>query len=204
MRIYWPHIIVLCLLLSCDSGYQKEDGKWLWVSYDEAAGKRTTPIDKHDYQSFEVLENKKYARDKNSVFYLGSIIKNADPKSFTWLKAGYSKDENHVFLDAETIIFAKPDSFEPLEFPYSKDDAHVFCGTIPLSLKGNEIAQFRVTNEDKLMSGMKSTTLLSHFIEVYPDYQWLDTLDIEGVIIGEWGTGETHKKKFKGFEEVTK
>ena len=192
------------ILVSCNSGYREENRKWVWVSYDEAVGKRVTQIDEHDYESFEVMDNEKYARDKNSVFYNGRIIKNADPKAFKLIKHGYSKDENFVFLDDAMVIFANPKSFQPLEFPYSRDDAHIFCGTLPLDVEVDEIDQFKVTNENELMSSTTSHTLLKHFIEFHSDYQWLDTLNIEKVIIGEWATGETTKRKFQGYKESNK
>lgn len=196
-------IVLILVLVSCHSGYKKENGQWMWVSYDESAGRRVSQIDEHDSESFFVLKNDKYAKDKSSVFYVGNIIQNADPKSFEVInKNGYSKDKQNVFLGEEKVIFANPKTFEILEFPYSKDDKHIFCGTLPLKIEENMISEFKVTNEDKLMSATKSTTKISHFIELNPDYQWLDTLGINNVIVGEWATGETNQKKFKGFKEV--
>ena len=202
IKAYLVLAIFLFLLISCNSGYNKQDGKWVWVSYDEAAGKRVSKIDHHDFESFEILDNKNYARDKKSVFYIGRKIKNADPQSFEVLNNGYSKDYNNVFLDAETIVFADSDSFKLLEFPYSKDRKNIFCGTLPLEISNNEVSEFTVTNKNELMSNSKSTILLSHFIKINPKYQWLDTLNIDGVIVGEWATGKTKERKFKGFKEV--
>ena len=192
----------LLLLTACNSGYNKQDGKWVWISYDEAVGKRVGEIDQHNFETFEILDNEKYARDKNSVFYIGQIIKDANPATFEILRNGYSKDANNVFLDAEIVIFADPTTFEQLEFPYSKDYKSIFCGTLPLEIDKSEVNDFIVTNEDELMSSSKSTTLLSHFIEMNPKYKWLDTLNIDGVIVGEWATGQTKERKFKGFKEV--
>lgn len=194
-------ILLFIALVSCDSGYQKENNKWVWVSNDEGVGKRITQIDEHDVESFKVLKNSNYAVDKNSVFFIGRILKDANPKTFEVLnKKGYSKDNKFVFLDDEKVIFANPQQFNLIEFPYSKDDKNVFCGTIPIELRGKEIEEFQVTNEDELMSQMKSSILLSHFIEMNPNYEWLDTLNITAVIVGEWATGETNKRKFKGFK----
>lgn len=159
-------------------------------------------IDEHDFESFEILNNEYYAKDKNSVFHIRSKIENADPNSFELIGNGYSKDKNRVFLDDKMVIFANPKSFQLLEFPYSKDDSHVFCGTMPLNLEITEVKEFQVTNTDELMSGTKSSVLLSHFMEFNPEYKWLNTLKIDGIIVGEWATGETKNKKFKGFKEV--
>lgn len=188
---------------SCQSGYQKENGQWVWVSYDESVGKRITPIDAHDAKSFRVLKSKKYAKDKNAVFYHGRLIEHADPRSFQVIhESGYSKDNNRVFLDDQIIVLADPATFEFLEFPYSKDSDHVFCGNIPLKISPQEVTEFKVTNTDKLMSASKSTILFSHFLEMNPDYQWLDTTGITGIVVGDWGTGATNNKKFKGFREL--
>ena len=193
---------VFVLLTACNSGYNKQDGKWVWISYNESNGKSVIEIDKHDFETFTVLDNEDYARDKNSVFYIGKTINSADPKTFEVLSNGYSKDINNVFLDVEKVIFADPKSFEKLKFPYSRDDNHVFCGTLPLKIEKNEVNEFIVVNDNELMSSSKTTFLLSHFIEVYPQYSWLDTLNINGVIVGEWAMGKTKERKFKGFKEV--
>jgi len=192
--------IVFFLLTACNQGYKKQETKWVWISY-QSGSKSVTEIDQHDFNSFTILENKDYAIDKNSVFYLGRIIKNADPKNFNVLNNGYSKDLNYVFLDAETVVLADSETFEQLDFPYSRDRNRVFCGTIPLDIKKSEIQDFVVTNENEAMSTLKTTILLSYFIEKNPEYKWLDTLNIDAVIIGEWATGQTKERRFKGFKE---
>ncbi|MBP6812793.1 MAG: DKNYY domain-containing protein [Saprospiraceae bacterium] len=195
--------LLILFFASCQSGYRKENGQWVWVSYDESVGKRITPIDAHDAKSFKVLKSKKYAKDKNAVFYHGRLIENADPKSFQVIHdSGYSKDKNRVFLDENIIVLADPATFEFLEFPYSKDSDHVYCGNIPLKISPQEVNEFNVTNTDELMSASKSTILFSHFIEMNQDYKWLDSTKIRWVVVGQWGTGTTKNKKFKGFREV--
>ena len=198
-------LTLTCLFLaSCNSGYQKENGEWAWVSYDEAAGKRVAKIDPVDDSSFQVIKGyKEYAKDKNSVFYIGRIIEDADPNTFSVLnKKGYSIDQKNVFLTWEKVIFADPQSFQLIEAPYSKDADHVFCGTIPLSLPKKEVEEFKVENDDELMSGSISSISLSHFIKQNPSYKWLDTLGVHGVIVGEWATGKTKNRKFRGFKEI--
>ncbi|MDC0008296.1 hypothetical protein OAE12_01150, partial [bacterium] len=70
--------------------------------------------------------------------------------------------------------------------------------TVPLNLKKNEVNEFRVTNT----SDYTDYTLLPFFIEENPEYKWLDTLGVDGVITGDDGTGKTNKKKFKGVKEL--
>ncbi|MBK8080510.1 MAG: DKNYY domain-containing protein [Saprospiraceae bacterium] len=77
---------------------------------------------------------------------------------------GYSKDKQFVFFNNEVIINAAPATFEVIQFPYSKDKNDVYCGTVPMKLSSEEVLLYKVTNEDKLMAGMISTTKLSHFL----------------------------------------
>ncbi|MFK8058443.1 MAG: DKNYY domain-containing protein [Saprospiraceae bacterium] len=199
MKSYLIGALCILVFVSCNAGYQKEDGSWVWVSYDTGAGKRVSQIDKHDYESFEKLDDN-YVKDINSVFHIRSKIDKADPNSFKLIEGGYSMDGNHVFLDDEIIIFANPQTFQLLEFPYSKDNFHIYCGTIPFMLDESEVKEFKVSKTGESMSNMKSSVLLSHFIEINPEYKWIDTLGVDGVIVGKWGSGETNNKTIKGFK----
>lgn len=192
-------------LLSCgNGGYRKQNGQWVWVAYDGSFNKIVTYMEYTDRKSFKVLPQKNYAKNKEKVFFCGRPVKNADPATFEVIdnKYGYAKDRYRAYLDQETIISADPASFELLEFPYSRDENQVFCGVLPLGLSPDEVREFKVTNTDKLMAGMKSTMLLSVFIEQNPEYAWLDTLGISHVVFGAWGTGETKSRRIKGYKEV--
>jgi len=201
-KVVFLILLIIFSLTSCDSGYRFENSAWVWISYDEGVGKRVEKLDSVDINSFKVLKEKNYAIDKKHVYYKNDIIKQADPKTFEVMKEGYSKDMYRVFLDWDIVIFANPNTFKILDFPYSKDKNDVYCGTIPLKLSRSEIDEFKVTNTDSLMATMKTTFLRSSFIESNPDYAWVDTLNVHGVIIGEWATGETKSRKFKGFREI--
>jgi hypothetical protein len=196
-------LLLSLVLTSCETGYHKENGSWVWVTRDESHGRRAHPIAYAEVGSFEVLRYPDFAKDQAHAYYQGRMIPDADPATFEVLsEKGYSKDQKHVYLDHEKVIFARPATFELLEFPYARDDLRLYCGTLPIQLSTNELGEFRVTNEDKLMAGMKSTMIRSHFVELNPDYAWLDSLKTQFVIVGEWGTGETRSKKIRGFSVV--
>ena len=185
---------------SCSSGYQKQNGNWVWVTYDESSGKRVLPLSLADQSSFTILENSNYAKDNIRVYFKGGTLLKADPASFELINSdGYAKDKKHVFLEWSRVIHADPATFEVLGFPYARDANHIFCGTIPILMDKEDMASFVVTNEDKLMENMRSTTLLSHFIEMNPEYAWLDTLNEKHVVTGEWGSAETITKIIKGY-----
>ncbi len=204
MRLF-SKIPLLCVFFAaCSTGYQKENGAWVWVDYNENVGKKITWIPGADAASFRVLDNENFAADHQQVYLQGNPIPGADPASFEVLhKMGYARDKNHAYLDRERVLFADPATFQVLDFPYARDARRVFCGTLPMpDIEPAEVEAFRVTNTDKLMANTKSTTILSHFIEYNPGFEWLDTMGIQFVIVGQWGTGETPTKKFKGYEPL--
>lgn len=199
--------ILACIFLfsSCRHGYKKKGGQWAWVTYDESVGERVKWVMGADPATFEVLEDGQFAKDKAHVYFQGRTINQANPNSFRLLNhATYSMDEKRVFLDAEIILDADPATFEILAFPYARDKSHLFNGTIPMITEPDEIQHFRVTNEDPMMAPSKTTTLFSHFLEMNPEYHFLSRFAEENrfVITGDWGTGESHRAKYKGRRKI--
>lgn len=209
-----PSILLVAISLflifqftSCREGYVQQNGQWSWVTYNENSGKNVHWIEGIDNESFQILDHKNFGADKNSVYYMGRKINQANPNSFIILSKGYygyAKDDQHVFLDTEVIMHADPTSFSVLEFPYSKDKNDVYCGTVPMFLEKEEVKEFTVTNEDKLMAGMKSTEKLTNFLEFNPGYAWMlhEPFEFQWVITGGWGTGQTSSRKFQGLKEI--
>ena len=200
--------IIIFFISSCETGYAKKGKTWVWVTNDENFGSRDHWIEGIDSESFRVLkQNKCFAVDNHSAYFNGRKISYASPDGFIPLTDnayGYAKDNYRVFFDNEVILIADPETFEVLEFPYSRDKNDVYNGTLPMNLGKNDIAEFKVINDDKWMKGTKSTMLLSEFLKFNPEYQWIESLDIEvkRVITGPYGTGESKTKKFKGLKEI--
>ena len=200
--------LVIFFFSSCETGYSKKGHNWVWVTNDENFGSRDHWIEGIDAESFKVTkENKYFGTDRHSAYFQGRKIKHATSDGFVPLSDdayGYAKDKNRVFLDTEVILKADPNTFELLEFPYSRDKNDVYNGTLPMNLDKSEVEAFRVTNEDKLMAGTKSTMLLSELIKFSPEYAWIDSmgLDVTWIVTGSWGTGETLGKKFKGYKAL--
>src|SRR6185503_5121047 len=61
--------LISILFTGCGQGYKKENGRWAWVSWDEAVGRRVQFIDGADNGSFRVLSDKEYAADQKSVYH---------------------------------------------------------------------------------------------------------------------------------------
>ena len=201
-------LIVIFFISSCETGYVKRGHNWAWVTNDENFGSRDHWIQGVDNESFKVCkQNKNFGTDRHSAYFQGRKINHATSYGFVPLTNnayGYAKDKKRVFLDTEVILKADPLSFEVLEFPYSRDKNDVYNGTIPMNLSQSEVAAFRVTNEDKMMAGSKTTILLSEFIKFSPEYSWIDSLypDVKWIILGSSGTAETAGKKFKGINKI--
>lgn len=188
---------LLFFLSGClQTGYFKENGKWIYVTYDEGVGRRVQNLNV-DNDTFTILKNKKYAKDKNAVFYEGDVIKDASPNTFEVINdRGYSKDTNYVFVDFDKVIGANPQTFVYLGYPYSKDDKDVYCGTLPMFVKN--IDEFKVT---EFGSNDKTTSSTTFFIESNPEYAFIDPQKYEGIVYG-YGKGETKDQKFEGYKLV--
>ncbi len=200
-------LMLLWLFSRFRTGYSHRFGNWYWVTVDEQFGKRTNVIAEADNTSFEVMENKEFAKDVNNVYYKGKKVNHVNASKVEFLggaKSFYFKDDKYVYCTSERILTADPATFVIIEFPYSKDKNDVYCGTVPMKLSQEELQSFRVTNEDKWTKNTICSGSKTHFIEYNPQYAWLDTLGIEfeTVVTGDYGTAETTNKKFIGLREL--
>ena len=52
-----------------------------------------------------MLLNSRYSKDRDNVFYLDRVVKNADPETFVpnRMRPEYSKDKNRFFLEDKEI-----------------------------------------------------------------------------------------------------
>ncbi|WP_299314375.1 DKNYY domain-containing protein [uncultured Aquimarina sp.] len=75
-----------------------------------------------DYKSFTVYENceDRYARDQNHIFYMASVIKDADFDSFETINASFAKDKNHVYFFEKRLLYTDPDTFVYKEGMYGE------------------------------------------------------------------------------------
>ena len=108
----------------------------------------------------------------------------------------YSKDKNYVYVNNDIIIFADPNTFEIIEYPYSKDKKRIFNGNLPMEV--NNIKEFEVTKRGSLTE----SSVKSFFIEWNKDFQWLDTICVNGIIVSTDAEARTRIEKFQGFRKV--
>lgn len=87
-----------------------------------------------DFSTFEILDED-FARDKNFVFYRGTKIDGADPKSFEGLGMWYSKDKNHVYRETEIVEDADLEKILAPRNGYSLFEGYLWNGSVKLSNK---------------------------------------------------------------------
>jgi hypothetical protein len=107
-------------------------------------------IKRADPSSFEFITTERayslpqmdaeYAKDKNSVYRQGHIIRGADPKTFKYILDRYTVDKDNVFYKGEIIPGADPNTLivgprwswsvdKPIN-GYAKDKNHVYADGI--------------------------------------------------------------------------
>lgn len=139
-------LAILLLLTACDAGYQQENGRWVFITYNESAGRVVKPIDGADMTTFEEIKGE-YARDAQHVFFRGQILSGADPATFERIAGLYWKDKNSVYYVDHPIPGADPRSFRRIgSGPWWRDDANVYVGEDPLNPK--DLASFKPINAD--------------------------------------------------------
>ena len=183
------------IFTGCISGYKKVDGRWAYVTWDEAAGRRISPL-LVDVDNLQKLKKKEYAKDKNYVFLRGHVIPDADPATYTLIDGShYAVDKDNVYLFYYKVPCADPKTFVVLGFPYAKDASTVYCGTLPLNVQN--IDEFEVIQS----SGNTTITDAKAFIQRNKEYSYLDTLQLDAVVYGD-GTAQTKSKKFDSYRVV--
>ena len=84
-----------------------------------------------DKKSFRKV-TKRFAKDKDHVYYEGVLVEGCDPNSAELVKKhyGYIKDKNHVFYRGK-ILSNEPENFQVLLAGYSKDSRLVYNYSSP-------------------------------------------------------------------------
>ncbi|MFA7325176.1 MAG: DKNYY domain-containing protein [Candidatus Kapaibacterium sp.] len=186
-------LLMLLTLTSCQNGYEKIDDNWYYITFDEGAGKRENQLYAH-LPTFKVLDNSDYAKDKDSVYFEGRIIKGAHSASFRTIgNTIYSLDKKNVYIYWYKIPNADPNSFEILETPYSKDKNRIFCGNI--SLKISKVEKFELLNFDGY-SIMDTSVFNKRFSNLI-----LDRFEIETIVYSD-ANALINGKRYKGIELI--
>jgi hypothetical protein len=137
MKPFLASLLIMCILLTgCGQGYQKEHGRWAWVSWNEGNGRQVEFLNGVEDSSFHVLSPPEYAADQKCVYHRSVKIKNADPATFRRIDRSYWRDAKHVFLDDIEIPGADPETFQLLpKYRWGRDKHDVYAMTSALHVR---------------------------------------------------------------------
>lgn len=123
------------LVSACaEDGYKKKKNGWVYaVQYGIGGSIKDFPVENADAETFRILQDDKYAADRNSVYYRGTKISGALPASFRHLKGVYWVDDAHVYFEGEEASGADPKTFEVLRVaPWARDSKSCFRASMPV------------------------------------------------------------------------
>ncbi len=126
-------LLIVLFIPAClfGTGYQKKDGTYVYIlSYEGTT--RDTPIEGVDVESFQILDEHGYAKDKLRVYYKGFPVEGADPVSFELITDLYGKDAAHVYYELETIPGADPATFKVFNIQWGRDVNDIYFQYRPL------------------------------------------------------------------------
>ncbi|MBA4016517.1 MAG: hypothetical protein C0483_04960 [Pirellula sp.] len=131
----------VCIALFCctgcgprSSGYQKSGGHWSYVSM-TGNGLYATDLGA-DSETFVVFNPHGYAKDKQTVWYSGTRVRDIDAASFVALPGEtFGRDNLHVFIRGHVIPGADPDTYAVIGGPYGRDKSSVFCGNVKMRVQ---------------------------------------------------------------------
>jgi len=136
MKLFVSLLFVCAFLTGCGEGYKKENGRWAWVSWDEAIGRRVQFVDGAESGTFRILSEAEYAADRNFVYHRNQKVRNADPATFRRVDRFYWRDAKRVFFDGSEITGADPETFKALpKYPWARDRNDVYTGTTPFHVR---------------------------------------------------------------------
>ncbi|WP_170110556.1 DKNYY domain-containing protein [Flavilitoribacter nigricans] len=174
-------LLTILSLMSCENGYRQVDGQWSYVTIDEGHGRRVQPLEV-DPETFEILSQRAFAKDKDQVFYQGLVLPGVDAPSYRLLPSGiFTADKDRIYFLHLPIGQADPATFEEIGYPYAKDKNFIYCGSIPIA--PNQGQRLKVVRRSK---GYSIATLESFLRDNEP----IAHLDTTGVTTVAYGYGE--------------
>ncbi len=128
-------LILNIILISCNLGYEKKDGKvyYKWI-HGGNMSKETTLVEDADAETFEVIKNDvdlDLGKDKNYVFLELAKLK-ADPATFEQIEGYYWRDKDNVYMlqygspDNNAVKGAEPRTFQVIKDNWGRDRKGVY------------------------------------------------------------------------------
>ena len=138
-------VLLLLALYGCDTGYQRKDGSFVYVTWDEGRGRLEHPISGVDTSTFQVLTKNGYAKDRRHVYFGPTRLDGADVTTFVALTDAHAKDSRSVYFEREVISGADPATFVLVGGWWGRDKNDVYLQN--RAIKACEPTTFRLLQD---------------------------------------------------------
>jgi hypothetical protein len=125
-------ILFSICLSACASGYQPSGGGYVFVSWNESAGKVEVPVVGADRATFEIFDQNGYAKDAQQVYFEGRTVEGAQAATFEAVSKLYGKDAAGVYYQGRVLPGAEPGSFKVINLQWGQDAGDVYFQDRPL------------------------------------------------------------------------
>ena len=107
---------------ACNYGYRIENNQVFYCD-----GENETEILGADANSFRLVDDLDFAKDKNAVYCQGTNIQ-ADPTTFTQIEnaVGYFKDSSSVFYNCVKLANSNPPTFQNINGDFNRDKNNLY------------------------------------------------------------------------------
>ena len=139
-------LVPILFYTSCATGYYNDGSAVYYKHWNEGSGAQQDRL-KADPKTFRVLKFDRYAKDKQHVFYNGSLIKEADAASFEAIGSFYARDKNSGYYGGDKVKQSVGAGFSIIDDYYSTDGKDVFYTTDALGVANPK--QFRFVYKEE-------------------------------------------------------
>lgn len=119
-------LLIVIILTACSSGYELQDGKYVYVKVIELGERLSFEVRGADTATFHAFPGTPFAVDKSSAYFETQRIESAQPSSFKALSDTYAADNLKVFWRDKPIHNADPRSLEILSIEWSRDKNDIY------------------------------------------------------------------------------
>lgn len=155
MRMTFIVCISLVFILSC-AGY-KNDGKKITYSVSRsnhiAFGITKIEVKNADLASFEEMDDSRYGKDSNNVFFEGKQVSGADTKSFKVIGEAHARDNKRGYYEGVAISGSEGKSFREIDRYFSADSREVYYLGKPLGVMEPDKFRYVFPDDEENISG---------------------------------------------------
>lgn len=149
-------VIVASLIIYSCAGY-KNDGKKITYSVSRsnhiAFGIAKIEVKNADPKTFEELDDSRYGKDSNNVFFEGVAVAGADSKTFEIIGEAHARDKNRGYYEGKPVAKTEGKTFREIDRFFSVDSKDVYYCGIPLGAEAPDKFRYVFAKGEENTSG---------------------------------------------------